>query len=52
MIICLFLKGFVMCYFIVGGIGFGMGLYLLEKFNDRYSKNFNVVVKYKGFLGM
>ena len=43
MIICLFLKGFVMCHSIAGGTGSGMGSYLLEKLNDRYSK---------GFLGM
>lgn len=52
MIICLFLKGFVMCHSIAGGTGSGMGSYLLEKLNDRYSKNFNVAVKHKGFLGM
>lgn len=41
-----------MCHSIAGGTGSGMGSYLLEKLNDRYSKNFNVAVKHKGFLGM
>lgn len=32
------LEGFVLCYFIVGGIGFGLGFYFLEWLNDRYFK--------------
>ena len=36
-----------MCHSIAGGTGSGMGSYLLEKLNDRYSKNFNVEVKHK-----
>ncbi|PWZ17927.1 Tubulin gamma-2 chain [Zea mays] len=32
------LEGFVLCHSIVGGTGSGMGSYLLETLNDRYSK--------------
>ncbi|XLR31896.1 hypothetical protein S83_059796 [Arachis hypogaea] len=32
------LEGFVLCHSIAGGTGSGMGSYLLETLNDRYSK--------------
>ncbi|KAL6989694.1 Tubulin gamma-1 chain [Sarracenia purpurea var. burkii] len=32
------LEGFVLCDSIAGGTGSGMGSYLLETLNDRYSK--------------
>jgi tubulin gamma len=32
------LEGFVLCHSIAGGTGSGMGSYLLEALNDRYSK--------------
>ncbi|KAI3767116.1 hypothetical protein L2E82_17202 [Cichorium intybus] len=34
------LEGFVLCHSIAGGTGSGMGSYLLETLNDRYSKKF------------
>ncbi|KAG8084767.1 hypothetical protein GUJ93_ZPchr0010g8530 [Zizania palustris] len=33
------LEGFVLCHSIAGGTGSGMGSYLLETLNDRYSKS-------------
>ena len=38
-----------MCHSIAGGTGSGMGSYLLEKLNDRYSKILTLQLNIKAF---
>ena len=39
------LEGFVLCHSIAGGTGSGMGSYLLETLNDRYSKKIGLDIQ-------
>ena len=34
----MYLQGFVLCHSIAGGTGSGVGSYMLERLNDRYTR--------------